>query len=78
MLVKLITILVRFYQRKISCGRPPCCRFFPSCSEYAIEALSERGFFMGLALIIWRLARCNPLCKGGVDLIPVVKKGKKK
>ncbi|MBT4885175.1 MAG: membrane protein insertion efficiency factor YidD [Legionellales bacterium] len=78
MLVKLVTILVRFYQLVISCALPPCCRFFPSCSEYAKVALKDRGFLVGVVLIVWRLLRCNPLFKGGVDLVPVSKKGNKK
>ncbi|RKY19829.1 MAG: membrane protein insertion efficiency factor YidD [Planctomycetota bacterium] len=50
---------------------PDACRFTPSCSHYAAEAVSRRGLFRGGALTLWRLLRCQPLCKGGHD--PVVK-----
>ena len=50
-------------------GRPTC-RFVPTCSEYAIEAYRSHGFFVGTALTIWRLLRCNPFCRGGFDPVP--------
>ncbi|MBQ3033528.1 MAG: membrane protein insertion efficiency factor YidD [Deferribacterales bacterium] len=43
------------------------CRFYPTCSTYAIEAFRKKGFIFGLLLTIWRLLRCNPFCKGGYD-----------
>jgi len=46
------------------------CRFSPTCSAYAAEALRRRGFFPGTALTAWRLLRCNPFVKGGVDPVP--------
>ena len=46
------------------------CRFSPTCSAYAAEALRRRGFFPGTALTAWRLARCNPFAKGGFDPVP--------
>ena len=49
---------------------------FPTCSQYAIEAFEKRGFFVGLALTVWRIIRCNPFCKGGFDPVPE-KKNKK-
>lgn len=61
---------IRFYQRFISPCFPPCCRFTPSCSAYAIEALRKRGFWMGSVLTVWRLLRCNPFCRGGYDPVP--------
>ena len=61
---------IRFYQRFISPLFPPCCRFTPSCSAYAIEALRKRGFWVGCVLTVWRLLRCNPWCKGGYDPVP--------
>ena len=62
--------LVRLYQKYISPLKPPCCRFTPTCSAYAIEAFSKRGFFVGLILTVWRILRCNPFSKGGYDPVP--------
>lgn len=62
--------LVRLYQKFISPLKPPCCRFTPTCSAYAIEAFTKRGFFIGLILTVWRVLRCNPFCKGGFDPVP--------
>ena len=62
--------LVRLYKKYISPLKPPCCRFTPSCSSYAIEAFQKRGFFIGLILTIWRILRCNPFSKGGYDPVP--------
>ncbi|MBR7095686.1 MAG: membrane protein insertion efficiency factor YidD [Clostridia bacterium] len=63
--------LVRLYQRIISPIKPPCCRFTPTCSAYAIEAFQKRGFFVGLFLTVWRLLRCNPFCRAGYDPVPL-------
>lgn len=62
--------LVRLYQKIISPIKPPCCRFSPTCSAYAIEAFKKRGFFVGLILTVWRILRCNPFSKGGYDPVP--------
>lgn len=62
--------LVRCYQRYISPCKPPCCRFVPTCSEYALEALEENGFWKGSLLAAWRILRCNPFSKGGYDPVP--------
>ena len=62
--------LVRFYRKFISPLKPPCCRFTPTCSAYALEAFQKRGFFVGLILTVWRILRCNPFCKGGYDPVP--------
>ncbi len=62
--------LIRFYQRRISPGRPPACRFQPTCSEYAYEAIESRGLAVGLCLAAWRILRCNPLNDGGLDPVP--------
>mgnify|MGYP003294279517 CR=1 FL=1 len=62
--------LVRLYQRHLSPKKPPCCRFTPTCSAYAVEALERYGALIGSALALWRLLRCNPLCKGGYDPVP--------
>ncbi|MBE6810662.1 MAG: membrane protein insertion efficiency factor YidD [Ruminococcaceae bacterium] len=62
--------LIKFYQKHISPHKIPCCRFTPSCSAYAVEAITVHGAFKGLLLSIRRILRCNPLCKGGYDPVP--------
>ncbi|MCX8037766.1 MAG: membrane protein insertion efficiency factor YidD [Candidatus Sumerlaeia bacterium] len=62
--------LIRVYQRGLSPLLPPSCRFFPTCSDYALEALERKGLLAGLWLIVRRLARCHPFCKGGFDPVP--------
>ena len=62
--------LVRFYQRYLSPRKASCCRFSPTCSVYAVEALQKHGAFFGSGLALWRVCRCNPLCKGGYDPVP--------
>lgn len=61
---------VRFYRRFISPMTPPSCRYYPVCSSYALGALRTHGGFKGALLIAWRLLRCNPWSKGGVDKVP--------
>lgn len=59
---------IRFYQRRISpLKRKSTCRFVPTCSQYAYEAISKYGVFRGGALALWRIIRCNPFCRGGYD-----------
>ena len=55
------------YQRVISPGLPRRCRYEPTCSRYAVQALSEYGILRGLVLAAWRLLRCNPGSRGGYD-----------
>lgn len=62
--------LIGLYRKFISPIKPPCCRFTPTCSAYAIEAFKKRGFFIGLMLTVWRILRCNPFSKGGYDPVP--------
>nr|NLD40297.1 membrane protein insertion efficiency factor YidD [Actinomycetales bacterium] len=62
--------LVRFYQLAISPWLGPSCKYYPSCSAYAIEAVRVQGFFRGSALATWRILRCNPWSAGGVDFPP--------
>ena len=63
--------LIRFYQKALSpLKRNPTCRFTPTCSAYAIEAFTKRGFFVGLGLSVWRILRCNPFGKWGYDPVP--------
>lgn len=62
--------MIRFYQRKISPLFPARCRFYPTCSAYAYEAIERFGFLKGGLLAAWRLFRCNPLFPGGYDPVP--------
>ena len=63
-------LLVKFYRKFISPMKPPCCRFTPSCSLYALEAFEEWGFFRGFYLSLMRILRCHPFCRGGFDPVP--------
>lgn len=68
MLTRLLLAPIRFYRRYLSGLKPaPTCRFLPTCSEYALEAIQRRGPIVGTAKAMWRIARCNPLCRGGYD-----------
>jgi putative membrane protein insertion efficiency factor len=58
---------IRFYQRFVSPMLPPTCRFYPSCSQYAYEAIAKYGIIKGTRLAAWRLLRCNPFGRGGYD-----------
>ena len=57
---RLLQALIRFYRKNISPAHPPCCRFIPSCSAYAMEALEVHGALKGGALALWRILRCHP------------------
>ena len=59
--------LVRFYQRFLTGLKPPTCRFYPTCSEYAAQAIAHCGLLHGLVLAAWRVLRCNPFSAGGYD-----------
>lgn len=68
---KVFLALIRFYQKHISPCTPPCCRFIPTCSQYAYEAISKYGVLKGGVLALWRLLRCNPFNKGDIyDPVP--------
>lgn len=69
-LVRPLLLVLSGYQRWISPGLPPSCRFYPSCSAYAVEALSVHGLIRGLGLTVWRLLRCAPWHPGGIDPVP--------
>jgi putative membrane protein insertion efficiency factor len=62
--------LIRFYRAAISPHHQPCCRFTPTCSQYALEAVEKYGAVKGGCLALGRILRCNPLCKGGYDPVP--------
>ncbi|HYA12991.1 MAG TPA: membrane protein insertion efficiency factor YidD [Syntrophales bacterium] len=64
---KILVFFVRVYQVCISPLFTPCCRFFPSCSEYAIDAIQRYGPIKGLYYGLMRLLRCHPFCPGGYD-----------
>ncbi|MFH1837408.1 MAG: membrane protein insertion efficiency factor YidD [Candidatus Omnitrophota bacterium] len=76
MIKKIIVSMLKAYKQNISSYFIRSCRFYPSCSEYAAEAINEKGLMKGTVLSFWRIARCNPLSRGGHD--PVTKKGKEK
>ena len=57
---RLLLSLIRFYRQEISPLRPPCCRFIPTCSEYALEAVEKYGVFRGGWLALRRIGRCHP------------------
>ena len=61
---------IRFYQKYISPGLPPRCRFIPTCSQYAVEAIEKYGALKGGYLAFRRILRCNPFHKGGYDPVP--------
>jgi putative membrane protein insertion efficiency factor len=63
-------LLVRFYQLCISPLKPPCCRFTPTCSQYALEALRKYGPVKGLYLAVRRILRCHPWGGSGYDPVP--------
>lgn len=67
---KILLALIRFYRKRISPLKKPCCRFYPTCSAYAMEAIEKYGAFKGTGMAIWRVLRCNPFNKGGYDPVP--------
>lgn len=58
---------IKFYRNYLSVMKLRCCRFYPSCSEYAMEAIERRGLFHGGIKAIKRVLRCHPFCEGGYD-----------
>lgn len=67
---KVFILLIKFYQKFISPLKKSCCIYTPTCSQYAIEAISKYGVFKGLFLACKRILRCNPFSKGGYDPVP--------
>ncbi len=65
-----LVALIKVYQYTLSPLFGPRCKYYPSCSNYAIEALREHGVLRGLGLASWRLLRCNPFSDGGYDPVP--------
>lgn len=64
---KVLISLIEIYRKNISPGRPSCCRFTPTCSKYALDAIDKYGAFKGCIMAMYRILRCNPFCKGGYD-----------
>ena len=63
-------LLLRLYQRYVSPLTAPTCKYYPSCSQYAVVAIQRHGLLRGSGLAAWRLLRCNPWSRGGVDDVP--------
>ena len=70
MIRKLFILPIKFYKRFISPLLGDRCRFYPTCSDYMMEAIQVHGVIKGLILGCWRLLRCQPFCKGGFDPVP--------
>jgi len=66
----ILLLLIKFYQYAISPHFPPSCRYYPSCSAYAYEAVNKHGFFLGSFIAAERLMRCHPFHPGGYDPVP--------
>lgn len=70
---RIAVLPIRFYRRFLSRLKPPTCRFLPTCSQYAHEAILRHGVLRGGWLACWRVLRCQPFCKGGYDPVPPVR-----
>ncbi len=69
-MARVLIALIRLYQVTVARWIGPCCRFYPSCSNYWIEALQMHGLFKGVWLGVIRLLKCHPFHPGGVDPVP--------
>ncbi|AJD91862.1 hypothetical protein JMA_25450 [Jeotgalibacillus malaysiensis] len=67
---KMMLAIIRFYQKGISPLTPPSCRFYPTCSQYGLEAIQKHGAFKGGIMTMIRILKCQPLHPGGVDHVP--------
>ncbi|MBQ1352281.1 MAG: membrane protein insertion efficiency factor YidD [Oscillospiraceae bacterium] len=67
---RVLLALISFYRKQISPLRPPCCRFTPTCSAYAMEAIERYGAWKGGRLALRRVLKCHPFHKGGYDPVP--------
>lgn len=70
MIRRLLKLPLMVWHRWIAPAFPPCCRFYPSCSVYAMEAIDRLPLHRALLLIVWRVVRCNPFHSGGYDPVP--------
>lgn len=73
MMKRLLIRLILFYRKYLSPLKSTKCPYFPSCSQYGLEAVERFGFVKGGFLIVWRILRCNPFSKGGYDPVPTKK-----
>lgn len=64
---RILIWIIKMYQKYISPFKRPCCRFYPTCSSYALEAVEKYGALKGGGMAIWRILRCNPFNEGGYD-----------
>jgi len=64
---KILIVIIKAYKKVVSPLMPRVCRYYPSCSSYALEAISEHGAIKGSAMALWRIIRCNPFGAGGYD-----------
>lgn len=64
---RIVLFFIAFYRKYVSGMKKPCCRFYPTCSQYSLEAVEKYGVLKGLYLSLKRILRCNPFCKGGYD-----------
>lgn len=76
MIKRFLIWIIEGYRNYISPMHTPCCRYTPTCSQYALEAVKIHGAFKGSLMALWRILRCNPFSKGGYD--PVKPKKEKK
>ncbi len=67
MIKKTVLLFLKLYKKLISPLYPASCRYYPTCSHYAIESVEKYGVLKGLLKAIWRILRCNPFSKGGID-----------
>ena len=74
---RLFLFLIKTYRKYISPLKKPCCRFYPTCSTYGLEAIEEWGAIRGGFLTLWRILRCNPYSAGGYDPVPEKKAPKR-
>lgn len=67
---KLLILMIRFYQKYLSPMKRTRCPYYPTCSQYGLEAIEKHGAIKGSILASWRILRCNPFSHGGIDLVP--------
>jgi hypothetical protein len=71
MIKKFLIKMIQFYRKYLSPMKTaPTCKYYPTCSAYALEAIEIHGAFFGTLLAVWRILRCNPFSKGGYDPVP--------
>ena len=74
---RLLILLIRFYQQAISPYKRACCKYYPTCSNYALQAVERFGAFRGFFMAAYRVLRCNPFSRGGYDPVPEKKEKRK-